>query len=120
MIRSRSIDLTKNQSHKDWQDSIKKLEALRDEFFAIGKVPKSRNEEIWQLFREATRNFNAEKNTFYKSIKKDQSENLKKKMALVEQAESLKESEDHDTATEVFKKDTVRMEKNRSCSQEGF
>ncbi len=100
----KELDLTKNQSHKDWQDSIKKLEALRDEFFAIGKVPKSRNEEIWQLFREATRNFNAEKNTFYKSIKKDQSENLKKKMALVEQAESLKESEDHDTATEVFKK----------------
>lgn len=100
----KELDLTKNQSHKDWQDSIKKLEALRDEFFAIGKVPKSRNEEIWQLFREATRNFNAEKNNFYKSIKKDQSENLKKKMALVEQAESLKESEDYDTATEVFKK----------------
>jgi hypothetical protein len=100
----KELDLTNNQSHKDWQDSIKKLEAIRDEFFAIGKVPKSRNEEIWQLFREETRNFNAEKNTFYKSIKKDQSENLKKKMALVEQAESLKESEDHDTATEVFKK----------------
>ena len=102
--RINEIDPAKNQSHKDWQDSIKKLEALRDEFFAIGKVPKSKNEEIWQLFREATRNFNAEKNNFYKGIKKDQAENLKMKMALVEQAESLKESEDYETATEVFKK----------------
>ncbi len=80
------------------------MEALRDEFFAIGKVPKSKNEEIWQLFREATRSFNAEKNNFYKGIKKDQSENLKKKISLVEQAESLKESEDWEMATEVFKK----------------
>ena len=72
----KEIDPSKNQNHKDWQESIKKLEALRDEFFAIGKVPKSKNEEIWQLFREATRSFNAEKNKFYKGIKKDQSENL--------------------------------------------
>ena len=100
----KEIDATKNQSHKDWQASIKNLEALRDEFFAIGKVPKSKNEEIWQLFREATRSFNVEKNNFYKSIKKDQSENLKKKLILVEQAETLKDSEDGDAVTEVFKK----------------
>ena len=100
----KEIDPAKNKNHKDWQESIRKLEALRDEFFAIGKVPKSKNEEIWQLFREATRSFNAEKNNFYKGIKKDQSENLKKKISLVEQAESLKESEDWEMATEVFKK----------------
>ena len=41
---------------------------------------------------------------FYKSIKKDQSENLKKKLVLVEQAETLKDSEDWDAVTEVFKK----------------
>ena len=100
----KAIDIEKNQNHKDWQASIKKLEALRDEFFAIGKVPKTKNEEIWQLFRAATRDFNAKKNNFYKGIKKDQAENLKKKMTLVEQAESLKDSEEWDIATEVFKK----------------
>ena len=99
-----NIDKDKNQNHRDWQESIKKLEGLRDEFFAIGKVPKAKNEEIWQLFRESTRSFNAKKNSFYKSIKKDQSENLKKKLTLVEQAESLKESDDWEIATEVFKK----------------
>ena len=100
----KSIDSSGNTSHKDWQQSIKKLEALRDEFFAIGRVPKSKNEEVWQLFREATRKFNSEKNSFYKGIKSEQAENLKKKLTLVEQAESLKESDDWGMATEVFKK----------------
>ncbi len=91
-------------SHKAWQEGIRKMEKLRNEFFAIGRVPKSKNEEVWQLFKEATRKFNKSKNTFYKDIKKDQLENLEKKMNLVEQAESLKDSEDWDSVTEVFKK----------------
>jgi len=100
----KTIDIDNVTSHKLWQDNIKKLEAFRDEFFKIGRVPKSENEKIWQLFKDATRNFNKAKNTFYKSIKHDQLENLTKKMHLVNQAESLKDSEDWDIATEVYKK----------------
>ena len=100
----KALDNSTNSSHKDWQQSIKKLEALRDEFFAIGRVPKSKNEEVWQLFRDATRKFNSDKNSFYKEVKNDQTENLKKKLTLVEQAESLKDSDDWGVATEVYKK----------------
>jgi len=100
----KTIDIDAITSHKLWQDNIKKLEAYRDEFFKAGRVPKSKNEEIWQLFKEATRNFNKAKNIFYKNIKHDQSENLSNKMQLVDQAESLKDSEDWDIATEVYKK----------------
>ena len=99
-----AIDPKKISAHKEWQDGIKKMEELREEFFAIGKVPKSRNEEIWQLFRNATREFNAGKNAFYKGLKKEQLENLEKKMELVELADSMKDSDDWDTATELFKK----------------
>ncbi len=91
-------------SHKLWQNAIKEMETLRKEFFAIGRVPRSKNEEVWQIFKDATKNFNKAKNVFYKSIKKEQSENLTKKMQLIEQAESLKDSEDWDMVTEVFKK----------------
>ncbi len=100
----KTINIDNITSHKLWQDNIKTLEAFRDEFFKAGRVPKSKNEEIWQLFKDATRNFNKAKNTFYKSIKHDQTENLTKKMHLVDQAESLKDSEDWDIATEVYKK----------------
>ncbi|MCA0932284.1 DUF349 domain-containing protein [Lutimonas saemankumensis] len=99
-----SLDFEKNQTHKDWQISIKELDKLRDEFFAIGKVPKSKNEEVWQLFREATRKFNAEKNAFYKNIKKGQAENLKMKLSLVEKAEEHKDSDNWAEATEIYKK----------------
>ena len=100
----KTINIDSITSHKLWQDNIKDLEAYRDEFFKAGRVPKSKNEEIWQLFKDATRDFNKAKNTFYKSIKNDQTENLTKKMHLVDQAESLKDSEDWDIATEVYKK----------------
>ena len=100
----KKIDIDNITSHKLWQDNIRNLEALRNEFFATGRVPKSKNEEIWQLFKSATRNFNKAKNSFYKSIKSDQLDNLQKKMHLVEQAESLKESEDYDITTDVYKK----------------
>jgi hypothetical protein len=100
----KAIELGENDSHRAWQEHIKKLEALREEFFAIGRVPKSKNEEIWQLFRDSTKSFNAAKNAFYKNIKKDQLENLRRKLLLVDEAESMKDSDDWDTATEVYKK----------------
>lgn len=100
----KNVSIENITSHKAWQDKINELEKLRDEFFAVGRVPKSKNEEIWQKFKDATKSFNKAKNNFYKSIKKDQLDNLDKKMKLVEQAESLKDSEDWDTVTEVFKR----------------
>lgn len=100
----KEFKIDNDATHKAWQEGIKKMEKLRNEFFAIGRVPRSKNEEVWQLFKDATKNFNKSKNAFYKNIKKDQLENLSKKMVLVEQAESLKDSEDWDSTTEVFKK----------------
>jgi hypothetical protein len=100
----KSIDTSQINSHKLWQDQIKKLEELREEFFAIGKVPRTKSDEVWQLFRKATREFNAAKNDFYKGLKRGQSDNLKKKLELVEKAESLKDSEAWEETTEIFKK----------------
>ncbi len=91
-------------SHNQWQDKIKELEALREEFFKIGKVTKDKSEELWQALREATRNFNQAKNKFYKSVKDVHQENLDKKRALLAKAEEMKSSEDFNHATEVFKK----------------
>lgn len=93
----------KIDSHKEWQQKIKELEALRQEFFKIGRVPRAVNEKIWREFKDATRNFNKVKNNFYKEIKRGQHDNLQKKIALVEKAESLKDSEDWDVTTDIMK-----------------
>jgi hypothetical protein len=93
----------KVQAHSAWQGQIDKVEALRDQFFKAGKVPIEVNEATWAAFKTAVRNFNSLKNSFYKDIKKDQQDNLNRKLALVEKAKSLQDSEDFETTTQVMK-----------------
>ncbi len=94
----------KIDSHAEWQNGIKEIEELRARFFSIGRVPNEQNETTWSAFKDATRNFNAVKNSFYKDIKKEQQENLVKKQELIQKAKSLSESEDYATVTPVMKK----------------
>lgn len=97
-------DFSRNNSHSDWQKSIKHIEALREKYFAAGKLPYSKSEPIWQQFKTATKKFNQAKNTFYKSEKSVQQDNLKKKQELIKLAESLKDSEDWENTTNALKK----------------
>ncbi|CAM4036879.1 MULTISPECIES: DUF349 domain-containing protein [Flavobacterium] len=94
----------KIHSHNGWQSQIKKMEALRESFFKAGKVPVEVTEQTWTAFKTVVRAFNANKNAFYKDIKHEQQENLNKKLALVEKAQSLKENEDFNATTPVMKK----------------
>ncbi len=93
-----------SNSHGTLQKQIKQLESLRDSFFKAGKVPQKDNEDTWNAFKTAVRSFNRNKNAFYKNLKKDQDENLTKKRALLDIANTLKDSEDFDTATEEMKR----------------
>ena len=99
-----AYDTSNNKKHSDWQRSIKEVEALRQLYFDAGKLPYSKSEEIWQKFKTATKKFNHAKNAFYKNEKSVQQSNLDKKNALIELAESLKDSEDWDSATNTMKK----------------
>lgn len=90
--------------HNQWQNKIKDIEKLRQEFFNAGKVPLRLNEETWAKFKQAVREFNANKNAFYKSLKKEQQDNLSKKLALIELAESLKDDDDFTATTPKMKK----------------
>jgi hypothetical protein len=99
-----AYDPSKNNSHSDWQKSINEIEKLRQQYFDAGKLPYSKSEEVWQKFKKATKKFNAAKNVFYKQEKNDQQENLEKKIALIEFAESIKDSDDWETTTNALKK----------------
>jgi hypothetical protein len=93
----------KVNSHSQWLAQIEKVEALRTAFFSAGKVPSDVNEDTWLAFKTAVRNFNTFKNSFYKDIKKDQNENLNKKIALVNKAKELQESVDFAATTPIMK-----------------
>ncbi|HNP68288.1 MAG TPA: DUF349 domain-containing protein [Aequorivita sp.] len=91
-------------SHQGWQNAIKKVQELRDAFFNTGRVPRANNKEIWKAFKDATGNFNHQKNSFYKNQKKEQYTNLEKKRELIKIAEENKDSEDFDATTSLMKK----------------
>ncbi|MCC1485242.1 DUF349 domain-containing protein [Winogradskyella immobilis] len=91
-------------SHGAWQKKIKTIEVLREDFFNAGKVPLKVNEATWAKFKNAVRDFNRNKNKFYKSLKKDQFNNLQKKNDLIKIAEDNKNSEDFETVTPLMKK----------------
>ena len=77
---------------------------LREEFFKAGKVPIKVNEATWTKFKVAVREFNHKKNSYYKSLKKDQYDNLDKKLELIKIAEANKDSEDFTATTQLMKK----------------
>jgi hypothetical protein len=91
-------------NHGTLQQQIKKIEELREAFFKAGQVPQKVNSKTWNSFKAAVRSFNQNKNAFYKSLKKDQQENLDKKRALLEIAVSIKDSEDWDATTSEMKR----------------
>lgn len=102
--RINDINNQETKSHGAWQNKIKIVEALRNDFFNAGKVPIKVNEATWAKFKAAVRTFNRQKNTFYKGLKKDQFTNLQKKLELIKIAEDNKDSEDIEVTTALMKK----------------
>lgn len=91
-------------SHQGWQNKIKEIEALRQDFFNAGRVPQKVNEATWSKFKDAVRSFNRNKNSYYKSLKKEQYDNLEKKKALIQIALDNKDNEDFAATTPLMKK----------------
>lgn len=99
-----TITQTTKPNHKSWQNAIKAVQELRDAYFEAGKVPKEKNKESWASFKNATRAFNHAKNDFYKNQKKEQYENLAKKLELIKIADENKEGDDFEAITPLMKK----------------
>tara|TARA_R110001583_G_scaffold7896_2_gene38590 strand:+ start:26 stop:2068 length:2043 start_codon:yes stop_codon:yes gene_type:complete len=99
-----TINKQETNSHSGWQKKIKHIEELRNQFFNAGKVPIKVNEATWAKFKESVRVFNRQKNAFYKGLKKDQYQNLQKKLELIKIAEDNKESDDFEATTPLMKK----------------
>lgn len=99
----KSLTETENSSHGKWQKRMKEVEELRENFFKIGSVPKKLRNQSWTDFKSALRTFNKTKNNFYKDLKKSHSDNLKKKIELVEIAVQNKDSEDFETTAALMR-----------------
>lgn len=92
------------ESHKAIQEGVNNVESLREMFFKAGKVPNEVNEATWASFKNAVREFNKNKNGFYKSQKQEQYDNLAKKKALIKIAHDNKDNEDVKATIVLMKK----------------
>ena len=104
IAKIKNLAETQYTAHSQWQQKIKELESLREEFFKAGKVPRDKNEETWSEFKQNVRKFNRNKNAYYKGLKKEQYDNLEKKRELIKIAEDNKDSEDFKATTALMKK----------------
>jgi len=86
-------------THDGWQKLAKQVEEIHASFFSGYRAPKS----IVDAFFEQLHTFNRKKNSFYKAYKSVLKENLNKKKALLEEARTLKDSEDLKAAKERCK-----------------
>lgn len=91
-------------THNGWKQLSKEMQTLRESYFNAGRVPEKEADTVWTNFKAAFRIFDKKKNHFYKATKKEQQENLVKKLALVEIAKANQDSTDWEVTTELMKK----------------
>jgi len=95
-----SIDYSKIKTIKDWNRSVKDVLELQTQWRKIGYVPRKWNTKIYKRYRAACDLFFKNKNDYYKSLRGEMEDNLKRKTELCERAETLKDSTDWKKTTQ--------------------
>ena len=95
----RCLDINKFKSNKQWDDATEIVQNIQQEWRTIGFAPKKQNQTIYNEYREVCEAFFKAKTAFYKTMRDELSENLKKKRELLEAAEALKDSTDWNETT---------------------
>ena len=99
-----SMEYDTFKTFADWEDKTQEILALQAKWKTIGYAPQKMNVKIFERFRAACDEFIRRKAAFFKSIKESMAENLEKKKALCEKAESLKDSTDWKETADILTK----------------
>ena len=96
----KEIDLNKLKGNKQWEEATEKVQAIQQEWRLIGFAPKKYNQAIYEEYRQICDAFFKAKTAYYKGMRDEFAENLKKKRQLVEEAEALKNNTDWKETTD--------------------
>ena len=80
----------------DWKKATDEFIKIQKEWKTIGPVPRRQSDAIWNRFRTACDAFFENKSKFFSKIDESQDENLKKKLALIEELKNFKNLEDNE------------------------
>ena len=84
-----AMEYDKMTTFQHWHDKTEEILALQAKWKTIGYAPQKLNTKIFERFRAACDEFFKRKTEYFKSLKSGMNENLEKKRALCEQAETL-------------------------------
>ena len=96
----KEINIDKLKGNKQWEEATEKVQAIQQEWRLVGFAPKKQNQTIYEEYRQLCDAFFKAKTAYYKGMRDEFAENLKRKRQLVEEAESLKESTDWKETTD--------------------
>lgn len=101
-VRVEEIAAREVKSSAEWNSLSTEIEGIQAEWRKIGFATKKENQAIYDRFRAACDVFFGRKREFYSGIKESMNENIGKKQALIDQAETLKSSTDWKKSTDQF------------------
>ncbi|MCX6333159.1 MAG: DUF349 domain-containing protein, partial [Bacteroidia bacterium] len=91
------------QDNTDWKATADSLIKLQKDWKEIGPVPRKQSEKSWKRFRKACDHFFERKTEHFAELDTSYEDNLKAKIALIEELESFEPGTDVQTAFERLK-----------------
>jgi hypothetical protein len=91
------------QESTDWKATSDALIKLQKEWKEIGPVPRKQSERSWKRFRKACDHFFNRKTEFFTDLDTSYEDNLKAKLAIIEELESFEPGADVQAAFERLK-----------------
>jgi hypothetical protein len=91
------------QESADWKATSDALIKLQKEWKEIGPVPRKQSERCWKRFRKACDHFFNRKTEFFAALDTSYEDNLKAKLAIIDELEKFEPGADVQTAFERLK-----------------
>jgi hypothetical protein len=90
----RHISSLELKSAKKWQEKSHELIEIQKEWKMVGFVPKAKSVELWKEFKSLCDLFFTNKRAHFDALRSVQNDNKDKKVALLQKAKELKDSEE--------------------------
>ena len=97
-----AIDTTTLKTFAEWNEKSEEITQLQAEWKTIGFAPQKMNVKIFERFRAACDKFFSEKAQYFQTVRNSLNDNYEAKLALVEKAESLKDSTAWKETTDIL------------------
>lgn len=91
------------QDTENWNEGTRVMQNLMDDWKKIGPVPRRKTRKVWKRFKKSMDTFYQRKRDYYKELRNEQKENLRKKREIIEKIEALGNLEDPQEAVKQAK-----------------